>query len=222
MEQLINNVRCRFPENFPLLEEVKKGMKIIEDNCGAIFEKDTTINFNMNLSSCRTLGNCKGMGMRGTTQWLNNNHEISYNPKILKINSQSIMETVIHELLHAIKYGRGHTGHWKHYAIMISNRTKYDIQRLHNSDEWTEVARPTHTYRYEIWCENCNKLLARYSKMTKAVKNTKNYLCKRCHRSNLSVKDLFQTPQEIVEYEKVKEPIIAKTLKGKQLSLELF
>lgn len=76
---------------------------------------------------------------------------------LLKGSYEAIMDTVIHELLHAHKDRLNHTGEWKRCAKLINVNYGYNIKRATSAAEKNiEIPTSTETYKYLIKCNNCS------------------------------------------------------------------
>ena len=50
-------------------------------------------------------------------------------------SDRCLRNTLIHELIHTVPGGHGHTGEWKKWAKFVSERTGYHIQRIGGGDD---------------------------------------------------------------------------------------
>lgn len=72
-------------------------------------------------------------------------------------NDKAIMETIIHEILHACYPKDGHTKGWKKAAKRISNDGVYNISRLSNAAD-KGITDDQMQWMFKITCNNCGKL----------------------------------------------------------------
>lgn len=124
--------------------------------------------------------------------------EISYRLMGDDVDDKATKTTIIHELLHTVRGGNGHTGEWKRCANLMNKTYGYDIKRTTSCDE-KGVAEVVSTInrngpKYRILCENCGKVHY-YYKRSKAVSRfmceperaKRNYRCGHCGVSNTLV-----------------------------------
>lgn len=72
-------------------------------------------------------------------------------------NDKAIMETIIHEILHACYPKDGHTKGWKKAAKMISDDGVYNITRLSNALD-KGLKEDEMKWMFKITCNTCGKL----------------------------------------------------------------
>ena len=105
-------------------------------------------------------------------------YKIELNP-ILKddnVSWDSVMDTMIHEVLHAHKDRFCHTGEWKRCAQLINYEYPcYHITRTTTAKEKNVVAdRIGNSYKYVIKCTNCGGT-HKYKKISKIVRLVRDY-----------------------------------------------
>jgi len=120
-------------------------------------------------ASTHTLGLCE----RNTDWWGNfdGTFTISLNPCLFqdKANEDIIIQTLLHELIHTMDGCFNHGKTFKYYASIINNKYGYHISRTTDSSKYG-VELPEQKFKYEIWCNVCNKRVARYKRETRIVK----------------------------------------------------
>ena len=72
-------------------------------------------------------------------------------------NDKAIMETIIHEILHACYPYDGHTKGWKKAASRISRDGVYNISRLSNAAD-KGLTDDQMKWMFKVTCKNCGKL----------------------------------------------------------------
>jgi len=114
---------------------------------------------------------------------------ISINPILLDGKSDALKTTVMHELLHACFPNCGHKGDWKRAAELVNKRYGYNISRTTSDQEKGVKLAPCKrlSYKYEVRCPDCQKIVAKYKKMGKVVKHPEHYRCGICGCMNLEV-----------------------------------
>lgn len=106
------------------------------------------------------------------------------------LSDEALMNTLIHEILHACAWSDGHTGRWLAFANKVKQEYGYDIKRTASakekgmSDEYIAEAFLQHInkIKIKIVCEKCGyeNLYCRESKFTR---NYKGCRCDLCHGS---------------------------------------
>lgn len=119
------------------------------------------------------------------------------------LSDEALMNTLIHEILHACAWSDGHTGRWLFFANEINKKYGYNIQRESSSKEmgmsegyraealaqYIKRVEKSRTVKIKLVCEKCGheNLYRRESKFTK---NYKGCRCSLCH-GNLRREDVF-------------------------------
>lgn len=105
--------------------------------------------------------------------------EITISDYHLTDGYENVMDTLVHEVLHACKNARGHGEVWKRYANMVNKAYKYDIQRCGTySMKIPTEKRPKANYIIE--CKECKHQYKR-TRMSKIIKFYKDYVCGECN-----------------------------------------
>ena len=98
---------------------------------------------------------------------------------------ESIMNTILHELLHTIRGCMNHGNKWKAYASVIEKHyPEYRITRT--ADAETEgmcaesLAEMRVPKKYALVCEKCGKICKKYSRLSGAAKNPERYIHSAC------------------------------------------
>ena len=105
---------------------------------------------------------------------------IEISSRILRddVPDKATMEVIIHEILHACKDGMSHTGVWKKYANIISEKTEYKITRTSAAEKFG-LKEEQLTRQYVVMCEKCGVLLRRARKVS-IIKNPTRYIHRSC------------------------------------------
>lgn len=90
-----------------------------------------------------------------------------------------LKNTIIHELLHSVPNGMGHTGEWKKFATMVNNHYGYDIKRVSTSVEKGVELKNDDSSKYVFVCERCGRIIRR-NRRSKFVDSPQNYRCGEC------------------------------------------
>lgn len=123
----------------------------------------------------------KEMSAWGKCNYKGNIHEIVVSAALLETNEHSIMQTLLHEVLHATKGCHNHGCIWKNRAAQINAKYGYNIQVTHSPEEMgADEQFYTEHYRYVIECQECGYKFG-YKKNSKVVKNLEFYRCGRCY-----------------------------------------
>lgn len=92
--------------------------------------------------------------------------------------------TIMHELIHAVRGCSDHTGKWKQIAEMVNRQfPKYTIKRCTTAEEKgiapVEQVRRASSTQYCIQCQNCGNKIIR-ERMSKVVQHPERYICAHC------------------------------------------
>lgn len=133
-------------------------------------------------------GDIKGNTL-GVCDYENPSH-ITISNYLKQSSEDNVMNTVIHELIHAMPICRysGHKGNFKAIADKISRETKYKISTYASDDEYSEyqtTKRSDKSY-YLVTCNKCGREQTYYKKAGLIV-NPKRYRCKRCKASDYKI-----------------------------------
>ncbi len=92
---------------------------------------------------------------------------------------KAVMNTLLHEVIHACKGSRGHGSQWKEYADIVNREYGYEISRLFTSNNYdlhVPKSDKREKVKYIIECEKCGAIWERVRK-SKLVTQTKYYRC---------------------------------------------
>lgn len=122
----------------------------------------------------RTLGNCS---------WEAGHPIINISNYLRGADEKIVMNTVIHELLHALPICRysGHTGNWRALARLVSSKTDYNIDTYaddENSDAYFSNRSVGRSY-YLVTCKNCGRKSV-YYKRARIVNDSSTFSCRKC------------------------------------------
>ena len=138
----------------------------------------------------------------GTCKRINGQYIIDINPVLLEdgISWESLMNTMVHELLHAHKDRMCHTGEWKRLAMYVNAEYPYlNIKRCSSADEkgvtYSDYTIRRSSVKYEITCTSCGcvNYYRRKSRVVNLILNNptnSSCRCGRCGSGNFEILDL--------------------------------
>ena len=103
------------------------------------------------------------------------------------LRDEDLMNTLYHEVLHAIKGAKGHGKLWQKAAKDVEKHYGYKITRCSNRNLYNEDGKKLKTedlYRYKIVCPHCGHEY-KYMRKTNGIKNPQDYSCGICHHKKL-------------------------------------
>ena len=157
------------------LEEIKKHICEAFIKGGYNFN-DYKIEVSINSRLTSTLGRCKCQGVNNIWKPIS----IEFSKKFLAVGTeQEILDVIYHEVAHALvcietKEKHGHDAAFKRMCgrIGTTNDGAYtSIQAYKEEEENT-------TYKYDIFCKDCLRLVAQRSRACKVTKNPELFKCK--------------------------------------------
>ena len=85
---------------------------------------------------------------------------------------------------------------WKYKANYVSNFTEFKVTRCVNPEDapaWyaQETAARLGGAKYQVYCPNCNRVIATRSRMCKLIEYPHLYRCGKCYNNKLEVRTLF-------------------------------
>lgn len=102
----------------------------------------------------------------------------------LKNTERSVMNTLIHEVLHACPGGRGHRGNWKKYADLFNSVYGYNIRRCGGDKTLSDKENLFEgVIRYVIECPSCGRRWYR-QKASEFTRHPERWKCGSC-KTNL-------------------------------------
>lgn len=106
---------------------------------------------------------------------------ISINPKLLDdaTPSDSLRQTLLHELLHTAAPGAGHTGRWKALAEQVNAALGTQIHRTASWAEQGMDEAKDATIRYRYGCVGCGREVVRF-RACSFTKHPNRYRCGHC------------------------------------------
>ena len=138
--------------------------------CGFILPK---IEYKLNGRLSRKIGCCKRVSGNYRIE-LSKKHYFGY---IQAGNMAKIVDTLLHEMCHAMPGAFNHGEGWLRYVRVVNRKYKMNIKRLAPMDEViSKMLEDTHV---DIYCEGCNTP-AKLSKRSKAFTNLNGYHCNKC------------------------------------------
>jgi predicted SprT family Zn-dependent metalloprotease len=103
--------------------------------------------------------------------------QISYRLMGDEVEDKSTKTTIIHELLHTIPGGNGHTGEWKRQADRVNRAYGYNISRTTSAAEKGIEELPINrNYKYKIRCSKCGYTWLR-TRATAVTAHPEHYHC---------------------------------------------
>lgn len=169
--------------NEKLYEAVEEGKRILDS---LNIEYGVIDNVIINSRAKNRLGQCSKNCVTGTYTI-----EISMALITNDVPYNVLLETVLHELLHAHKNRMCHTGEWKRCAERVNSVYGFNIKRTFNYKEHG-LERPKVGYKYVVACASCGAT-AHYQRETKVVKTIKAnpkttlYECRKCGKHDFVV-----------------------------------
>ena len=104
---------------------------------------------------------------------------IFVSPQLLEAAEKSILETLLHELVHATLGCHNHGSIWKSRVEKLNRKYGFHIKRT-NSPEDKGVSDDYYNhYKYVFQCQDCGYKIG-YKKQTKFVKHPDWYSCGKC------------------------------------------
>lgn len=107
-------------------------------------------------------------------------------------NDTVLINTVIHEICHAIPYSKGHDELWKNAAKKAGEIFKVEITEEGTQEEYKLVKGYIEKqYKYAIVCPCCGILKKAKTANNKVIKNPQKYKCGKCG-SDLYIKNIVE------------------------------
>lgn len=107
---------------------------------------------------------------------------ITINSALLNVENpyDTIMNTILHELLHTINGCMNHGKKWKSYAAIIEKHyPEYHITRTASYESEgvcaESIAEMRVPKKYAVVCEKCGKICKKYARLSGAAKNPSRY-----------------------------------------------
>lgn len=129
-------------------------------------------------------GYCRFVSIKGVKKYM-----ISVSPKLLETTEKSVMQTLLHEFIHATKGCMNHGTIWKKRAAIINAKYGYNIKTKNTPVEMgvkEENMKEFYykNYKYVLRCKNCGKMIG-YKRMNDVVKFPDFYLCGYCEKGKI-------------------------------------
>lgn len=109
---------------------------------------------------------------------------ISISSRLLadNVSSDGAKNTIIHELLHSCRDGRGHGEGWKRLADRVNRAYGYNIKRCSSAEEKgvEPIENTPKEIKHKFICKDCGKVYCR-TRESKFTKNWQRYRCGVCH-----------------------------------------
>ena len=119
--------------------------------------------------------NTRAKGRWGQCQYnrINKSYMININSALLEdgVSQKSLMNTLLHEYLHAHEDRFCHTGEWKRCADLINRKYGYNIKRTTTADELGITNYVKSNFKYRAVCDTCGteNLFLKKSKVVKIL-----------------------------------------------------
>ena len=104
---------------------------------------------------------------------------IYVSPQLLDTNEHSIMQTLLHEVLHATEGCHNHGSLWKSRAGIINRKYGYNIKTTNNPDELGASENYISHFPYVFRCKGCGQQ-ACYKRKCRFVQHPEYYMCGKC------------------------------------------
>ena len=137
---------------------------------------------------------------RAKTRWGQCRHDLAEDYYDIEINSvlltasyRALMDTLLHELLHAHEDRFCHTGEWKRCADLVNGCYMYNIKRATSAAEKNIDMNQIINYKYKITCNICGNvnMYARKSKIVKMImRNPYSCRCGKCDGTDFTVEEM--------------------------------
>lgn len=149
----------------------QQGVIMLKNGYG--IELGKIIDVSVNYGAKRRWGQTERVHLGGKTVY-----KINISNKLLAddVDDKSLMDTIVHELLHTVDGCFCHTGKWKMLADRITATSNLTIKRTTSNEEKNIEREP---YLYICKCEKCGKEIGRY-KMSDFVKRAELYTHRNC------------------------------------------
>ena len=114
-------------------------------------------------------------------------------PTCIEFSRKLLNEGTDNDIINVIKH------EYVHYFLLIETGEDHGHDRMfkekcakigctHNKTKnKLEATSAPSSYKYEVWCDNCHKIIGRYSRRCKTINEIEYCSCGRCKRSNLRV-----------------------------------
>lgn len=120
--------------------------------------------------------------------------EVSSRLLVDGVEWEALLDTLVHEFLHAYRGRMSHTGEWKRCAELVNRNYDWlNIKRCTSSEE-KGIERRISDYKYLITCDRCGTVSA-YKRKSKVVelimRSPKNNSCRcgKCKGNSFTVKE---------------------------------
>ena len=117
-------------------------------------------------------------------------YEINISVRLLEdyVPTKSLMEVLIHEILHSCKGCMNHGDKWKEYAEYVNDCYAYDVQRCGNDKRYglKPLEQKRKPFKYVVTCNDCGRKF-KYRRQCYWFENPKKYVRCNCGSNNLIV-----------------------------------
>jgi predicted SprT family Zn-dependent metalloprotease len=115
----------------------------------------------------------------------NGEFEIQISDMMLDENTpeSSLDHVGIHEILHAVCPGEGHSGEWRYLANQVNKHYDLGISTTANIKD---LHIPLKYYKHVLRCPECGGLYG-FTRLTNSVKNPEDYMCPKCKHEGFEI-----------------------------------
>lgn len=165
LKTVIELVEEKERNSYDFLDNLYQASKLLLDELGI---NTPTVRLTT-LNSSRTLGQ---------TRKLSDQFEVAINSSMIN-NAPvlSLIETMVHELLHTLPNCFNHGPVWKGHVSKVNATFGTSISRLTTVN--FDIGQQE-TYKYKVTCNGCNKVVATYKRLGKVLKSLEEYTCGIC------------------------------------------
>lgn len=151
--------------------------KVVKDVSSLGYEFKGDINMEVQwLNAVRTYGQCHFSSSKKEIT-------ISLSKYLINGDEKDILNTLYHEVCHAVKGTVGHGTEWKRVAAHVGREFGHTITRTSSKDMFNdsgeEINHKTES-KYVLVCNKCQKEVQHYQRLTKAVKTPHLYSHRGC------------------------------------------
>lgn len=107
--------------------------------------------------------------------------QIYVSKQLLLTNEHSVMETLLHEVLHAVRGSSGHGYVWQKNAELINRTYGYNIKRVTSSEEKElTLDSKMEAYKYVVRCTGCG-LSSGKTRRSRLIDHPEWFYCTKCN-----------------------------------------
>ena len=161
LKTVIELVEEKERNSYDFLDNLYRASKLLLDELG------------INTPTVR-LTTLKSSRILGQTRKLSEHFEIAINNSMISnAPASSLIETMVHELLHTLPNCFNHGPVWKGHVYKVNATFGTSISRLTTIN--FDIGQQE-TYKYKVTCNDCNRVV-KYKRIGKVLKNLEEYTC---------------------------------------------